>query len=82
MSKVFLACSCVGLLATIGLILPASAISKTRSAKVNMCFSFTLLLASVMFLVQDFLVKSDDTGVINLVSCGAVGVTHDHMITH
>eukprot|EP00116_Pleurobrachia_bachei_P000427 sb/3460689/ len=68
MSKAFLGASILGLFATIGLILPASAVAKSRSAKVNMCFSFTLLLASIMFLIQDFLVNAENTGLIKLQS--------------
>ncbi|KAL5246778.1 hypothetical protein ACHWQZ_G018849 [Mnemiopsis leidyi] len=75
LSRVLLAGSIVGLIATIGLILPASAIVTTRSAKVNICFSISLLIASLLFFIQDFLIKDDNSGIIKLKSTGCIVYT-------
>ncbi|XP_063693507.1 uncharacterized protein LOC134825280 [Bolinopsis microptera] len=75
MSQILLGGSVLGLIATIGLILPASAIVTTRSAKVNICFSIALLLASLLFLLQDIFIKADNTGLIQLKSIGCAVYT-------
>ena len=68
LTYVLLALSTVGLLLTLICLLPAKALRSTRSAKINICFTIALLLASLMFLIQDAFIKADDSGVIKLVS--------------
>ena len=68
LTRVFLCISIVCLLLTLLCLLPLPVLRSTRSAKINMCFTFALLLASTLFVLQDLLIKRDNTGVIKLVN--------------
>jgi len=70
LTYVLLGVSTVGLLLTLVFLLPAKALRSTRSAKINICFTTALLLASLMFLIQDAFISAQDTGVIKLKSTG------------
>ena len=65
---VLLGLSTIGLSLTLILLLPAKTLRSTRSAKINICFTISLLLSSLLFLLQDLFIKADNTGVIKLVS--------------
>ena len=67
LTAILLSLSVIGLLITIMLMLPVKQLRSTRAAKVNLCFCLSLLLASSLFLLQNILIKEDDTGVIKLV---------------
>ena len=67
LTTILLAGSILGLLITLLLMLPAKELRSNRSAKINIWFCFTLLLASTFFLLQHLLVKEDNTGIIQLV---------------
>ena len=62
-----LGASVIGLLLTLILLLGTEGIRSIRSTKINICLTIALLLASVMFLIQDALINAQDTGVIKLV---------------
>ncbi|XP_063690519.1 adhesion G-protein coupled receptor G2-like [Bolinopsis microptera] len=70
LTYVLLGISIVSLILTLVFLLPAKALRSTRSAKINICFTTALLLASLMFLIQDAFISADDTGVIKLKSTG------------
>ncbi|XP_063676040.1 uncharacterized protein LOC134812503 isoform X2 [Bolinopsis microptera] len=70
LTYVLLGISTVGLILTLVFLLPAKALRSTRSAKINICFTGALLLASLMFLIQDAFISADDTGLIKLKSTG------------
>ena len=59
--------STVGLFLTI-VLLPTEGLRENKSAKINICLSTALLLASLMFLLQDAFINVADTGIIKLVS--------------
>lgn len=65
---VLLGVSTVGLVITLLLLLPVKKLRATRSAKINICFTVSLLLASLTFLIQDLFISSDNSGVIKMVS--------------
>ena len=70
LTYVLLGISTVGLLLTLVFLLLAEDLRSTRPIKINICFSIALLLASVMFLVQDAFINAQDTGFIKLVGSG------------
>ena len=65
---VLLGISTLGLAMTLCFLLPAAELRKTRSAKINVCFTLALILASTVFLIQDLFIKADNSGLIKLVS--------------
>jgi len=79
LTHVLLSLSTVGLLLTLIFLLPAKALRATRSSKINICFTTALLVASVSFILQDILIKSDNTGIIKLKSTGCIAYA---MIQH
>ncbi|XP_063693463.1 adhesion G-protein coupled receptor G7-like [Bolinopsis microptera] len=72
MSTIILSLSMICLSLTIVCLASAAPIRKQRSTKINICFSFSLLLASFLFLLQNALVKSDDSGAIKPGSAGCI----------
>jgi len=79
LTTVLLSLSTLGLILTLALLLPAKSLRSTRSAKINICFTISLLLASFLFLIQDAFISSDNTGLIKLKS---VGCTVYAMLQH
>lgn len=69
---VLLGVSTVGLVITLLLLLPVKKLRATRSAKINICFTVSLLLASLTFLIQDLFISSDNSGVIKMKSVSCV----------
>ena len=67
MSTILLPGSIIGLALTLLCLLPAKPLRKPRSAKINICFTFALLVASFFFLLQNVLAKDDDSGPIKMV---------------
>ncbi|KAL5247689.1 hypothetical protein ACHWQZ_G019546 [Mnemiopsis leidyi] len=72
MSMVIMSLAIICLVLTIAFLLPAAPLRKQRSTKINICFSFSLLLATLLFLLQNALVKSDNSGVLKLGSTGCI----------
>eukprot|EP00116_Pleurobrachia_bachei_P010447 sb/3470709/ len=72
---ILLGISTLGLALTLCFLLPAAELRKTRSAKINVCFTVSLILASFLFLVQDLFIKSNNSGAIELRSVGCVVYT-------
>ena len=66
MTNILLPGSVIGLVLTILFLLPAK-LRKPRAVKINICFSFALLVASFFFLLQNVLAKDDDSGLIKMV---------------
>lgn len=80
LTQVLLGLSTVGLIITLALMLPPKNLRSTRSAKINICFSIALLLASVVFLIQDlFIDGKNNTGVIKI---GSIGCAIYTMLQH
>ena len=67
LTKVILTVSIIGLMLTLMFMMPYRALRTERSVKINICLTAALLLASLTFLIQDLIIKSDNTGVIKLV---------------
>jgi len=82
LTQVLLGLSTLGLLATLCFLLPAKALRTTRSSKINICFTFALLLASVTFLLQDLLIKEDGSGLIKVVGTTPISSIITHLHTH
>merc|ERR1712003_254469 len=72
MTTILLSLAMICLLLTLVFLLPAAPLRKQRSTKINICFSFSLLLASFLFLLQNSLVKPDNSGPIKLGSPGCI----------
>ena len=66
-SYILLGVSVVGLVLSLIILLATKHSRSSRSDRIHICFTAALLLASLMFLIQDTLINAENTGIIKLV---------------